>query len=145
MTAGLFPAIYISNFETFKVLKGNFERSKNGIWLRNGMLIFQFAIAAFFIIGSNIVYQQIKFLQNKNLGFKGDQVISVSLNFPSVDYQGENAAQNIYNKYNIIKQQLSKIKGVEQVSTGLIAFDGLDNSISGFYTMMNFLNNALFL
>jgi len=131
LTAGLFPAIYISNFETFKVLKGNFERSKNGIWLRNGMLIFQFAIAAFFIIGSNIVYQQIKFLQNKDLGFKGNQVISVSLNFPSIDYQGENAAQNIYNKYNIIKQQLSKIKGVEQISTGLITFDGLDNSLSG--------------
>ncbi|MBF4465821.1 ABC transporter permease [Flavobacterium sp. LC2016-12] len=131
LVAGLFPAIYISNFETFKVLKGNFGRSKNGIWLRNGMLIFQFAIAAFFIIGSNIVYQQIKYLQNKDLGFKGDQVISLSLNFPSVDYQGENAAQNIYNKYNIIKQQLSKIKGVEQISTGLIAFDGSDNSISG--------------
>lgn len=130
LTAGLFPAIYISNFETFKVLKGNFERSKSGIWLRNGMLIFQFAIAAFFIIGSNIVYQQIKYLQNKDLGFKGDQVISVSLNFPSVDYHGKNAAQNIYNKYNIIKQQLSKIKGVEQISTGLIAFDGSDNSIS---------------
>ncbi|MBZ4035513.1 FtsX-like permease family protein [Flavobacterium sp. 17A] len=131
LVAGLFPAIYISNFETFKVLKGNFERSKNGIWLRNGMLIFQFAIAAFFIIGSNIVYQQIKFLQNKDLGFKGDQVISVSLNFPSVDYEGENAAQNIYNKYNVIKQQLSKIKGVEEISTGLIAFDGSDNSLAG--------------
>ncbi|MFB3389323.1 ABC transporter permease [Flavobacterium sp. LAR06] len=131
LAAGLFPAIYISNFETFKVLKGNFGRSKNGIWLRNGMLIFQFAIAAFFIIGSNIVYQQIKYLQTKNLGFKGDQVISLSLNFSSIDYQGENAAQNIYDKYNIIKQQLSKIKGVEQISTGLIAFDGSDNSISG--------------
>lgn len=130
-TAGLLPAIYIANFKTFKVLKGNFERSKNGIWLRNGMLILQFAIAAFFIIGSNIVYQQIKFLQNKDLGFKGDQVISVSLNFLSLDYQGENAAQNIYNKYNIIKQQLSKIKGVEQISTGLIAFDGSNNSITG--------------
>jgi len=130
LTAGLFPAIYISNFETFKVLKGNFDRSKNGIWLRNGMLIFQFAIAAFFIIGSNIVYQQIKYLQNKDLGFKGDQLISICLNFPLIDYQGENPAQNIYNKYNIIKQQLSKIKGVEQISTGLIAFDGSDNSIT---------------
>ncbi len=131
LAAGLFPAIYISNFETFKVLKGNLERSKNGIWLRNGMLIFQFAIAAFFIIGSNIVYQQIKFLQNKDLGFKGDQVISVSLNFPSVDYQGKNADQNIYNKYDVIKQQLSKIKGIEEISTGLIAFDGSDNSLAG--------------
>ena len=53
--AGVFPAIYVSNFETLKVLKGNFGRSKSGIWLRNGMLIFQFSIATFFIIGSYIV------------------------------------------------------------------------------------------
>ncbi|MDQ6471918.1 ABC transporter permease [Flavobacterium sp. LHD-80] len=138
-TAGLLPAIYIANFKTFKVLKGNFERSKNGIWLRNGILILQFAIAAFFIIGSNIVYQQIKYLQNKDLGFKGDQVISVSLNFPSIEYQSENVAQNIYSKYSIIQQQLYKIKGVQQVSTGLISFDGLDNSLAGVL-----YNNELF-
>lgn len=139
LAAGLLPAIYISNFKTFKVLKGNFERSKNGIWLRNGMLILQFAIAAFFIIGSNIVYQQIKYLQNKDLGFKGDQVISVCLNFPSNEHQSENAEQIIHNKYSIIKQQLYKIKGVQQVSTGLISFDGSDNSISAVL-----YNNELF-
>jgi putative ABC transport system permease protein len=130
MAAGIFPAVYISNFEPLKVLKGNFGRSKNGIWLRNGMLIFQFAIAAFFIIGSNIVYQQIKYLKNKDLGFKGNQVITVSLHFPSTDYQGENTGQNIYNKYSVIKQELAKMKGIEQISTGLISFDGSDNSIS---------------
>jgi putative ABC transport system permease protein len=129
-TAGLLPSIYIANFETLKVLKGNYGRSKNGIWLRNGMLIFQFAIAAFFIIGSYIVYEQIKYLQNKDLGFKGNQVISVSLNFPSTEYEVENVEKNIYSKYNLIKQQLSKIEGVEEVSTGLIAFDGSDNFIS---------------
>lgn len=129
-TAGLFPAVYVANFETLKVLKGNFGRSKNGIWLRNGMLIFQFAIAAFFIIGSYIVYEQIQYLQNKDLGFKGNQVISVALNFPSSDYVGENAEKNIYRKYSLIKDQLSKIKGVEEISTGLISFDGSDNFIN---------------
>jgi putative ABC transport system permease protein len=130
LVAGIFPAIYVSNFEPLKVLKGNFGRSKNGIWLRNGMLIFQFAIATFFIIGSHIVYQQIKFLQNKDLGFKGNQVVSVSLNFPSSDYEGENPEKNIYDKYTLIKQELSKMKGVESVSTGLLSFDGSDNSIA---------------
>jgi putative ABC transport system permease protein len=129
-TAGLLPSIYVANFETLKVLKGNFGRSKNGIWLRNGMLVFQFAIAAFFIIGSYIVYEQIRYLQNKDLGFKGDQVISVALNFPSSEYEGENVEKNIYSKYSLIKQQLSKIKGVEEISTGLIAFDGSDNFIN---------------
>ncbi|KLT67694.1 ABC transporter permease [Flavobacterium sp. ABG] len=127
--AGLFPAIYVSNFETLKVLKGNFGRSKNGVWLRNGMLIFQFAVAAFFIIGSNIVYEQVKYLNNKDLGFKGDQVIAVSLNFPDAAYQVEKVGQNIYNKYSTIKQELYKIKGVESISTGLFSFDGSDNSL----------------
>lgn len=130
LVAGIFPAVYVSNFETLNVLKGNFNRSKNGVWLRNGMLIFQFTIATFFIIGSNIVNQQVKYLTNKNLGFKSDQVIDVSLNFSKSDYETENAGQNIYNKYITIKQELSKIKGVENVSTGNISFDGEDSSLT---------------
>jgi putative ABC transport system permease protein len=129
LVAGIFPAVYVSNFETLKVLKGNFGRNKSGVWLRNGMLVFQFAISTFFIIGSYIVYQQVNYLSHKDLGFKGNQVISVSLNFPSSDYEVENVGQHIYNKYSTIKQELSKIKGVEQISTGLVSFDGSDNSI----------------
>lgn len=129
LAAGLFPALYVSNFETINVLKGNFERSKNGIWLRNGMLVFQFSIAAFFIIGSNIVYKQIEYLSNKDLGFKGDQVIAVSLNFPSSYFEGEANTKRIYNRYNTIKEELSKLNGISKVSTGLLAFDGNDNSL----------------
>lgn len=130
LAAGIFPAIYVSNFDTLKVLKGNFTRSKNGVWLRNGMLIFQFAIATFFIIGSNIVYQQVKYLNDKDLGFKGDQLITIDLNLAPSYYQGENIDQKIFNKYKTIKQELSKINGVENVSTGLVSFDGADNSLA---------------
>ncbi|WDF59248.1 ABC transporter permease [Flavobacterium sp. KACC 22758] len=130
LTAGIFPALYVSNFETIKVLKGNFERSKNGIWLRNGMLIFQFAIAAFFIIGSNIVYEQIQYLTNKDLGFKGSQVLAVSLNFPSSYYEGDEIGKKIFSRYTAIKEELSKIKGVDKVSTGLVSFDGNDTSLA---------------
>jgi putative ABC transport system permease protein len=131
LVAGIFPAVYVSNFETLKVLKGNFGRSKSGVWLRNGMLVFQFSIASFFIIGSYIVYQQVNYLSNKDLGFKGDQVISICLNLPNSDYEVENVGQNIYNKYTTIKQELAKIKGVEQSSTGLVSFDGSDDSLGG--------------
>lgn len=130
LLAGIFPALYVSNFETIKVLKGNFERSKNGIWLRNGMLIFQFAIASFFIIGSNIVYKQIQYLSNKDLGFKGNQVVAVNLNFPHNYYEGDAPGTKIFNRYNALKQELSKIKGVDKVSTGILSFDGSDNSLS---------------
>lgn len=128
--AGIFPAVYVSNFETLKVLKGNFSRSKNGVWLRNGMLVFQFTIATFFIIGSSIVYQQVKYLSDKDLGFRGDQLIAIDLNLLPSDYEGENSPQNIFNKYSTIKQELSKIEGVENVSTGLVSFDGADNSLA---------------
>ena len=130
LVAGIFPAIYVSNFETIKVLKGNFSRSKNGIWLRNGMLIFQFAIASFFIIGSNIVYEQIQYLTHKDLGFKGDQVLAISLRLPSSYYEGEEIGKKIFSRYNTIKEELSKIKGVDKVSTGLLSFNGTDNSLA---------------
>jgi putative ABC transport system permease protein len=130
LLAGIFPAIYVSNFETIKVLKGNFSRSKNGIWLRNGMLIFQFAIASFFIIGSNIVYEQIQYLTHKDLGFKGDQVLAISLHIPSSYYEGEEIGKKIFSRYNTIKEELSKIKGVDNVSTGLLSFNGTDNSLA---------------
>lgn len=129
LVAGIFPAFYVSNFETIKVLKGNFERSKNGVWLRNGMLIFQFAIAAFFIMGSNIVYEQIKYLGHKDLGFKGDQVLAISLNFPSSYYEGDETGEKIFNRYKTIKEELYKIKGVDKVSTGLISFDGTTDDL----------------
>jgi putative ABC transport system permease protein len=64
---GDFSQRYIFQVLKHKSLKGNFNRSKTGIWLRNSMF-FQFAIAVFFIIGTTIVYQQVNYLTNKNLG-----------------------------------------------------------------------------
>lgn len=132
ITAGVFPAIYVSNFETLKVLKGNFGRSKSGVWLRNGMLILQFAIASFFIIGSGIVYQQVNYLANKDLGFSGSQVLDISYNKPQSIYGQKNYEQIIYNNYATLKNEISKINGVEKVATGAFRFGGGNDSSSGF-------------
>lgn len=129
--AGIFPALYVSNFETLKVLKGNFGRSKSGIWLRNGMLILQFAIATFFIIGSYIVYEQIHYISNKDLGFKGSQVIAVTYRNP-YDWRDKDYKVKVYNRYNFIKQEISKIKGVQQVATGAFTFGSSNGSTSSF-------------
>lgn len=122
--AGIFPALYVANFEALKVLKGNFSRSKSGIWLRNGMLVFQFAIASLFIVGSYVVYQQVDYMSNKDLGFKGDQIIRVQYNYPN--------PKSIYQDYSLFKEQLLKIKGVEEVSSGAFRFGGGANSTSSF-------------
>lgn len=126
--AGIFPSVYVANFETLNVLKGNFGRSKSGIWLRNGMLVFQFAIASFFIIGSYIVYQQVHYMSTKDLGFKGEQVMDVFYR----RYDNEEDPKVIYNRYLTIKQEVAKIKGVEEVSAGAFTFGHGVNSSSGF-------------
>ena len=122
--AGIFPAVYISNFETLKVLKGNFSRSKSGIWIRNSMLIFQFGIAAFFIIGALIVNSQVDYMMNKELGFSGDQVIRVPFNTPERKQRTD--------KYLTMKQEIRKISGVEEISTFAGTFGNSTNSSSGF-------------
>jgi len=122
--AGIFPAIYISNFETLKVLKGNFSRSKSGIWIRNSMLIFQFGIAAFFIIGALIVNSQVDYMMNKDLGFSGDQVIRIPFNYQQYDKR--------ISKYEVTKPELLKMEGVVDVSTFAGSFGNGTNSSSGF-------------
>ncbi|HEU4790310.1 MAG TPA: FtsX-like permease family protein, partial [Flavobacterium sp.] len=121
-----------SNFETLKVLKGNFGRNKSGVWLRNGMLILQFSIASFFIIGSYIVYEQVRYLANKNLGFSGEQVLEIFYYKPESIFTKKNAEQTIFNSYSTIKNEISKIKGVKQVATGAFKFGGGNDSSSSF-------------
>ena len=133
--AGIFPAVYVSNFESLKVLKGNFGRSKSGVWLRNGMLIFQFAVAAFFIVGSYIVYEQIELMNSKDLGFSGKQILNISYR----NMYGEGIThKDRFERYTIIKNQLQHIKGVQQVSAGgFVLGNGARSVISYHYKDQN--------
>ncbi|MEA9412701.1 ABC transporter permease [Flavobacterium sp. PL02] len=130
VVAGIFPAIYVANFEPLKVLKGNFGRSKNGIWLRNGMLIFQFAVATFFIIGSYIVYEQIELMNSKDLGFNGKQILNISYR----NIYGEAITEKEqFARYNSIKNQLQHIKGVQQVAGGGFVFGSGAKSVISYH------------
>jgi len=111
LLAGVFPALYIANFDILKVLKGNFSRSKSGVWLRNGMIIVQFCIATFFIISGIIITEQVNYASTKDLGFRADQLISIGW-----DTQLGNTK---YDTYLRIKQDLLKIPGVSDVSTSV--------------------------
>ena len=116
--AGIFPAIYVSNFKELNVLKGNFSRSKNGIWLRNGMLILQFSIATFFIVAGTLVIQQMNYISKKDLGFSGNQVISIP-------FKRQDLADKKFDFYNSFKQDLLKIKGVQAVNATAFKFGSL--------------------
>ena len=139
LMAGIFPAVYVSNFQTLNVLKGNFGRSKSGVWLRNGMLILQFAIASFFIVGSYIVYSQVNYMTAKDLGFKGDQIIHIQYRQQEYDWSKKDWTPVMVQRYETVKQEVSKIQGVESVSGGTFAFgDGAGSSSS--FTYHNDIN-----
>ncbi|MDP9956685.1 putative ABC transport system permease protein [Epilithonimonas hungarica] len=118
LISGLIPALYLANFKPINTLKGNFARSRHGIWLRNSILTLQLIISSFFIICSLIIHTQVKYMMNKDLGFKGDQVINIQ--FKKTDWQ------NDYNskKYVRLKNEVSKIAGVEDI-TGSINSIGM--------------------
>ncbi|MCT3944716.1 ABC transporter permease [Elizabethkingia anophelis] len=105
--SGFIPAVYLANFKPINTLKGNFSRSKHGIWLRNGILTLQLIISSFFIISTLVINTQINYMLNKDLGFNGDQVINI-------DFQKQ--VDKPYQKYELLRQQLPKIKGVEGVT-----------------------------
>lgn len=115
LAAGVFPAAYVAKFRPVAVLRGNVGRSKRGIWLRNAMLVLQFAIASFFITGSYVVYSQVNHLITKDRGFNADQVISVFYRNP-YDFKVEGFKKMISNRYDHIKTRLTEIKGVEGVA-----------------------------
>jgi putative ABC transport system permease protein len=107
--SGLIPAFYLSSFKAIETLKGNFSRSKHGVWLRNGILTLQLVISSFFIIGGLIVHSQVKYMMNKDLGFNGKQIMMIPFS--------ENNPKP-WLKYERLKTELLKIEGVEDVSYG---------------------------
>ncbi|MGI9526621.1 MAG: ABC transporter permease [Weeksellaceae bacterium] len=107
MVSGLIPAIYLSNFKPINTLKGNFSRSKNGIWLRNGILMVQLIISALFVTSTIIVNQQVNYMMQKELGFDGDQSITIF-------FQGEYDEPQL--KYEQFKRGLKQIKGVKDIT-----------------------------
>jgi len=76
--AGSYPAFYLSSFEPVHVLKSDVKRGGRKAFLRSGLVIFQFAISIILFIGTLVIYDQLKYIQSRNLGFNKEQVIVIN-------------------------------------------------------------------
>lgn len=77
LASGFYPAFVLSSFKPILVLKGKFSTSRRGILLRKGLVTAQFAITVALLIGSIVVYKQIRFMSKAALGFNMDQLIVI--------------------------------------------------------------------
>lgn len=77
LLSGLYPALVLSSFKPIAVLKGKVKATKNGLALRKSLVVFQFALSILLITGTIIVYQQVHFMLNQNLGINVNQVVEM--------------------------------------------------------------------
>lgn len=75
LASGTYTAFVLSSFKPVQTLKGVFAKSVSGIWLRKFLVVFQFSISIILITGTLVLYQQLQFMQNKNLGMDVEQIV----------------------------------------------------------------------
>jgi len=80
--SGFYPSIFLSRFKPINALKSNIQGGRDNLAmliLRRSLVIFQFSISIFLIVGIIILNQQLNFIQNKDLGFNKEQVVVIKL------------------------------------------------------------------
>jgi putative ABC transport system permease protein len=104
--AGLYPAFYLTAFKPVSVLKGEKSHGKSARLLREVLIVFQFTISIILIIGTIVVYKQLQYLRNKDLGFKKDFIVTMSLN-AEISNNKEGFRENLLNHPLIEKASYS--------------------------------------
>ncbi|WP_181306802.1 ABC transporter permease [Rufibacter sp. XAAS-G3-1] len=108
LVAGSYPAFVLSGFKPAEVLKSDKNPRSSNAWLRRSLVVVQFTISLVLIIGTAVVYSQLQFLKDKNLGFNKEQVVAIEV--PKVD-------SATLHRLPVVMQELTQNPNLLQVAT----------------------------
>jgi putative ABC transport system permease protein len=94
LLGGLYPAFVLSGYQPVAVLKGTLSTYGQGAWLRRVIIVFQFVLAVCMIAGVLVVRRQMTYMQQYDIGFTREQILSVYLPDDSTARAGANALAN---------------------------------------------------